>query len=174
MAKFPTDTDSRRTDSRACAIVHYTIDSNHWVYRQITGQDIGCDCELELSENDSWLGHKIEAQIKGTRHIGRYILADGSTISFPLEVKTINYGLSRPCPFLLIVVDVEMGKAYFLELQEYFIAHPNLFAKTEKEDGTINLHIDCSNVISEDDSGLQEIARRSYIGGATPELRLAR
>lgn len=174
MAKFPTDTDSRRTDSRACAIVHYTIDSNHWVYRQITGQDIGCDCELELSENDSWLGHKIEAQIKGTRHIGRYILADGSTISFPLEVKTINYGLSRACPFLLIVVDVEMGRAYFLELQEYFIAHPNLFAKTEKEDGTINLHIDCSNVISEDDSGLQEIARRSYIGGATPELRLAR
>lgn len=129
---------------------------------------------IRTFRNDSWLGHKIEAQIKGTRHIGRYILADGSTISFPLEVKTINYGLSRPCPFLLIVVDVEMGRAYFLELQEYFIAHPNLFAKTEKEDGTINLHIDCSNVISEDDSGLQEIARRSYIGGATPELRLAR
>ena len=87
MALFPADTESRRTDSRACAIVHYQFDSNHWAYRQITGNDVGCDCEFELSEDNRWLGHKIECQIKGTRHVENYFLKDMRTISYPLEIQ---------------------------------------------------------------------------------------
>lgn len=112
MGMFPADSESRRTDSRACAIVHYQFDSDHWVYRQLTGADVGCDCEFELSEDNRWLGHKIECQIKGTRHVDNYFLKDMRAISYPLEIKTINYGLGKPNAFVLLVVDVESERIY--------------------------------------------------------------
>lgn len=52
MARFPIDTEQRKTGSRACAIVHYRINSDHWVYREETEIDIGRDCILELSEDE--------------------------------------------------------------------------------------------------------------------------
>lgn len=163
MARFPIDTESRRTDARACAIVHYAFDANHWQYRETTGADVGCDCELELSEGDKWLGNKLECQIKGTRHIDNYLLKSGDIISFPLEIKTINYGLGKSNAFVLLVVDVETETIYYRCLQNHFLTQPELLSKLDKDaDSTINIRISTKDYLREDDTALQGIARLRY------------
>ncbi len=163
MARLPLDNESRKTDARACAIVHYMFDSDHWQYRELTGADVGCDCELELSENNKWLGGKIECQIKGTRHLNNYLLKSGGVVSFPLEIKTINYGLMKANSFVLLLVDVEAEVVYYQSLQDYFLANPKLLVRLEDDDAkTINIRIPTTNFLSEDDTALQEIAKARY------------
>lgn len=175
MARLPLDNETRRTDSRACAIVHYMFDSNHWQYRELTGIDVGCDCELELSENNKWLGNKIECQIKGTRHLEKnYLLKNGDEISFPLDVKTINYGLRKACSFVLLVVDVENESIYYQCLQDLFINNRPLCQKLDKEDiKTLNIRIPVSNCLHKDDSALQEIARARFVTNPQGDLMRA-
>ena len=88
MARLPIDTPQRKIGSKAVAILHYKIDADHWEFRQETGNDVGRDCTLELSENNEWPNHKIEGQIKGTEK--NEPLKKCTLISFPMEVKTIN------------------------------------------------------------------------------------
>lgn len=163
MARFPADSESRRIDSRACAIVHYTIDSSHWEYRLASGRDFGCDAVLELSENNYWTGGRVRLQIKGTRNIERYLVNKNSEISFPLSVDTLNYTISSPESFLLLVVDVESESVYFCELHDYLKAHDDLAEKMESQK-TINIRFPCANVlISDHDFELQTMAKRCFV-----------
>lgn len=159
---FPADSESRRTDARACAIVHYMFDADHWQYREITGQDVGCDCEFELSENNYWQGHKIECQIKGTRHISNYKLKTGPCLSFPLDVRTINYGLNKSASFILLLVDVEKECVYYQHIQRYFMNKPKLLKKLAEEPKTMSIHIPIANKLEEDDSILQGYSRETF------------
>lgn len=172
MARLPQDNDARRTDSRACAIVHYLFDSGHWQYCEVTGTDVGCACELELSENDNWRGNIIECQIKGTRYLEKYyLLKKGDEISFPLDVKTINYALGKANSFVLLVVDVKNETIYYQCLQDLFISNRALYQKLDKEDiKTMNIRIPVSNCLGEDDSALQEIARARFLLNSQGEL----
>lgn len=173
MGLYPGDIESRRTDSRACAIVHYQIDSDVWDYKVITGCDVGTDCELEMSEDGEWRGKKIELQIKGTKHIDRYKIKKGAFISFGLDKKTIRYGLEKPTPFFLVVVDVEAEKAYFAELHQVFIADASLFDLLQKSTKSMSIHIPVESTLDKKGSTLIEEARKVYVGGATKELRAA-
>lgn len=152
MARFPIDTEQRKTGSRACAIVHYRINSDHWVYREETEIDIGRDCILELSEDDKWLNHKIECQIKGVRSSSRLEgmkLKKENSYSFPLEKKTIMYALNSNVAFVLFLVDLANETVYYLAIQEYFIANKELFKRIEdnNDDGTLNVHISCEHIL---------------------------
>lgn len=185
--ELPFDSTSRRIDSRACAILHYLIDSNHWIYRDLTGQDVGCDCVLELSENDRFCNRKVEGQIKGTENISRYALKTTQAYSFPLEIKTINYALGSSRPFLLFLVDVTYERIFYVEIQNLFICNKELFDRLEeaeekqrqdsKEERTtkrkLNLHIPFENALTENDADLQMIAHRTYVGGPSRDLKLA-
>ena len=104
MPRMPIDTPQRKIASKACAIVHYTLDAEHWLYREETNVDVGRDCVLELSLNDTWNNDKIEGQIKGTKKIKE--LANGN-ISFQIDTKTVNYALGSGNSFVLFLVDVE-------------------------------------------------------------------
>lgn len=172
MARLPLDNETRRTDSRACAIDHYKFDSDHWQYREQTGIDVGCDCVMELSENNKWLGNKIECQIKGTRHLEKnYLLKKSGEVSFPLEVKTINYALGSANSFVLLVVDVKNEVIYYECLQDLFISDHVLYQKLDREGAkTINIRIPVSNRLEEDDSALQEIARARFLLNSQGEL----
>lgn len=172
MTLFPADGEPRRTDARACAIVHYLFDADHWQYREITGQDVGCDCEFELSENDYWQGHKIECQIKGTRHLDNYKHKSGPLLSFPLDTKTINYALNRSVSFILLLVDVEKERIYYQHIQRYFMDGPELLKKLDSAAKTISIRIPMKNVLDEDDSVLQAYAKETYVRNTTgtPQL----
>lgn len=165
MANFPGDSDSLRIDRRACAIVHYRLDLDNWDFKLLTGQDVGYDCIIELSDNDRWTGKKIEIQIKGTRNLENYALKSDSVISFPLEIKTINYALGCTNAFLLAVVDVEKEKIYIEELHDYICDHPNLAEKLDSDQKKLSIHVPMSNELNELSEKLFEIASYVYADG---------
>lgn len=175
MARFPIDTEQRKIASRACAIVHYKLNSEHWVYREDTEVDVGKDCTIELSENNKWCNHKIECQIKGVSspdRLNRIKIKGGKEFSFPLSKKTIMYALNSSIAFILFFVDIDNEIVYYLAIQDYFIANKNLFNKLdENEEGTINVHISVDCILSAMDSDLQEIAKSTYVDGPGIELR---
>lgn len=168
MSRFPLDTDARRIGARAVAILHYQIDYHHWQYREMTGLDVGCDCELELAVNNRWCNNRIRVQVKGTTTIQKYILKNTTTISYPLELKTVNYALSSAEPFLLFLVDIVDETCYFAALQEYFIEQEDQFGRlslrnSTDESGDFNIHIKVDNILSEKDDELCRLAQFTYV-----------
>ena len=179
MTQFPKDSKSRRIDARARAILHYHIDSNCWIYREQTGQDVGCDCRLELAENNNFKNLIIEGQIKGTGNLDRYLLKNDSLISFPLEIKTINYGLGSSNPFVLFLVDVAAETVYYFAIQESFIANKSLFDRLEQiatknpTQKTLNLKIPVKDRLEVASEALKELACKTYVCGPSRSLKVA-
>lgn len=168
MSKFPKDCNGRIIGSAARQQVHAAFDALKWEYHEITGTDHGIDCTLELIENQEWHNHKIEGQIKGT--INPQKIKNGD-YSFSLDIKTINYGLSSSNAFVLFYVDVEASVVYYLPIQDYFIANPELFEKLNNNKSSINVHIPCDNIVADDDFELQELAKAVYLDGPSQKLR---
>ena len=158
MSRMPIDTPQRKIGSKACAIVHYILDADHWLYREETNVDVGRDCTIELSRGNRWYNDKIECQVKGTTKIK--VLSNGD-ISFSIDTKTINYALGASNSFVLFLVDVEGEKVYYVALQEYYIANGIPFAKLEGQE-TISIHISTSNCLNNSDDDLQAIAQSRY------------
>lgn len=169
MARFPIDTEQRRIGSRACAILHYRLNSDHWIYREETEIDVGRDCVIELSENDRWYNYKIEGQIKGTKRA--MPLKRENAFSFPIETKTIMYALNSHQPFVLFYVDIHCETVYYLPIQDYFIANTAFFDKLDSAGDTLSLHIPCDNILNDQDEDLQQIAKSQYTGGPGISLR---
>ena len=139
MPGLPKDCAARVISAEARKLVHYRFPSEHWEYHEETGRDVGRDCSIELVESDEFVNKKIEGQIKGTRSPNR--LKGKDVFSFAMEKKTINYGLSSPIAFVLFYVDVDHGIVYYLPIQDYFIANPELFDALESNTTTINVHL---------------------------------
>lgn len=166
--QLPQDISSRGIGSRARAIVHYVFDSDYWEYREETGIDVGIDCSFELIENNQWTGHRIYCQIKGTK-TPKFVCND-TYISVSMKISTLNYALTRSEAFLLICVDVITEIAYYLPIQEYFIANMNLFDKLNSEQENLTLRIPVDNIVTQDNDNLTEIAKSRYLGGASRQL----
>lgn len=168
MSKLPRDCTERVIGAEARKMVHFQFPSEHWEYHEETGRDTGRDCVIELVENDQFINKKIEGQIKGTRK--PKILDGGSFFTFPLDIKTINYGLSSSAAFVLFYVLVDEGTVYYLPIQDYFIANPDLFDRLQRNEKTMNVHIPLDNIVSDNDFELQQIAKSIYVGGPSRSL----
>lgn len=145
--------------------MHYQLNSFDWEFRLLTGQDVGCDCEIELSENNKWTGKTIRIQIKGTTVFEKWLLKSGIAISFPLEIKTINYALNCSNPFLLVVVDVKRENAYYIELHDYISDNESLRKKLESEQQKLNLHIPLENLFYDGNHNLKQLTSFTYVNG---------
>ena len=156
---YPEDSVQRRIGDRARQILHYQIDVNNWLFKEETGSDFGRDCILELSEDNQLRNHKIEGQIKGTRS-PNFVL-DGNFISFPLEVKTVNYAMSSPISFVLFVVDVLNEVVYFQCIQDYFNGNEMFFKKINSQK-TINIRIPIWCCLRCGDNLLQGLAHKIH------------
>ncbi len=159
MQRYPKDCEERRIGTKAKIIAFNSFNVDHWDPKELTGNDVGIDCIVELSENDEWHNKKLECQIKGTKKPN--ILKNGVELSYALEVKTINYALSSHVPFIFILVDVNKKISYYLPLQQYFIDNPKLIAKLTNK-STVNVHIDIDKQINEYDFDLQKLAHKAY------------
>lgn len=153
---YPSDSEQRKVESKSCKILHYILDTDHWAYKQETGNDVGRDCILELSEDGQWKNHKIEGQIKGKQQPTE--ICGGKYISFPMGTKTINYALQSPIAFILFVVDTTNEIVYYQPIQDYFIENPHLSEKLLSEQQTINIRIPKENTLPEQDIKLQKLA----------------
>lgn len=160
MITYPKDSPQRKTGTRACQILFYKLDADHWEYKQETGNDVGRDCILELSENDLWKNHKVEGQIKGKKHPQE--IFDGTYVSFPVEIKTLNYALQAPNAFVLFVVDTTQEVVYFQAIQEYFINHPEEIFKLSSDQKTVNIRIPKDSTLPQKDDELQQLANKTY------------
>lgn len=169
MTKLPKDCPARVIGSEARKLVHYKFPSINWEYHEFTGKDSGIDCIVELIENEKYVNKKIEGQIKGKRKL--IPLKTEEVFSFSLEVRTINYGLSSSTAFVLFLVDVETEMVYYLPIQDYFIANPELFAKLDTEQEKLSIHIPLENIVDEEDFELQQIAKSIYIDGPSITLK---
>lgn len=166
------DTQQRKIASKAWAIVHYKLNSEHWIYQEKTGNDVGRDCIIELSEDNHFSNNKIEGQIKG--FIAAEPLKTASCFSFSMEVKTILYALAANSAFILFYVDVKNENVYYLPIQDYFIANNPEFNKLNTGQKTISVHIPLDNILSDDDFDLQEIAKSVYLDGPSKTLKKCR
>ena len=169
MPKLPKDCSPRVIGTKARQLVHSSFNAERWEYHEITGTDHGLDCIIELVENEQWGNKKIEGQIKGTRKLQK--LKNKNVFSFPLDVKTINYGLGSSVAFVIFLVDVDEERVYYLPLQDYFISDLSLFDRSESDQDKMNLHIPCDNIVSDDDFELQQIAKSIYVDGPSINLR---
>ena len=169
MPKLPQDCPARIIGAEARKLVHYIFPSEHWEYREQTGNDNGVDCTIELIEQEKWTNRKLEGQIKGTRNPNK--MKSENCFSFSLDVKTITYGLSSANAFVLFYMDVETEMVYYLPIQDYFIANPALFDQLEQNERKMSVHIPCDNLVFDNDFELQQIAKSSYIGGPSRNLR---
>lgn len=160
MPTYPQDTLARKVGSKGCQILHGILDTDHWEYKQETGNDVGRDCILELSENNQWRNHKLEGQIKGRQTLKE--IDNNAYISFQMQIKTINYALQSPIAFVLFLVDTKNEIVYYQPIQEYVIANPELLRKLSSEQKTIAIHIPKTQVLPDDDGILQELARKMY------------
>lgn len=161
MMTFPKNSTSRVTGTRARAILPNKLDLNHWDYHELNGSDNGTDMVIEFIENDEFHNDKIECQIKGTANIEKMNTKKG--ISYPLEIKTTNYGLSCSYAFVLFLVDVNEEKVYYLPIQDYFNSNPTYFKKIETNNATINVHIPYSSLITDNDLELCKLALSVYV-----------
>jgi len=171
MQLLPQDCEQRITGSTARGIVHYKFPKKNWEYHEITGTDHGVDCIVELIENEEYHNKKIEGQIKGTHN--PKLLKNNEFFSFSMEIKTIRYGLGSSSAFVLFYVDISTETVYYLPIQDYFISHPELFDKLDTNQKTMNVHIPIDNIVSSNDSDLQEIAKSVYVEGPSRNLRKA-
>lgn len=160
MSVYPKDTEQQKISRHSIKILLYTLDSDHWDYKLETGSDVGRDCILELSENDQWKNHKIEGQVKGTQKPVEIL--NGKYISFPMDVKTINYALQSPIAFVLFVVDTTNEIVYYQPIQQYAIENPGLLHKLSSGQQTVNIRIPKTQVVSENDDDLQRLATTLY------------
>ena len=169
MSKLPQDCPARVIGAEARKLVHYIFPSEHWEYHEPTGVDNGLDCTIELVEQEEWINKKLECQITGTRSPKR--MKYKNCFSLSLDVKTISYGLSSANAFVLLYVDVDSEEVYYLPIQDYFIANPSLFDQLKQNQSKMSVHIPCDNLVSDNDLKLQQIAKSTYVGGPTRNLR---
>lgn len=162
----PKDDVRRKIGSKGRAIVHYVFNADHWDYKEETGGDVGRDCIIELSENDEWLNHKIEGQIKA-RSKPQYVCG-AQFVSYPMEVKTIEYALGASNAFVLFVVDAIREIVYFQCIQDYFMNNRSYYKKLDQS--TINIRIPLDQELSKDDSLLQSWARTTFIRRSNGEV----
>lgn len=165
LPRAPINTKERKIGARAIALAHIKFDTDHWEFRTESGGDVGRDCSFELSEDDVWLNHKIECQVKGTEHIDSYTLKGSADLSFALKVKTITYALHSPVAFVLLLVDNINEKVYYRCIQEAFENNENLRARYRKASGesTVNIRIPLENELGNGDARLQEFAQSVYV-----------
>ena len=158
---FPKETnDLEKTGRGGMALLHYSLNYNHWEYRQETGADKGRDCSLEYIEGAEWHNSCLRGQVKGTRTPNSYLLKSGTHFSYQLEKKTINYALRSKDAFILFLCDLTNEKVYYLPIQDYFINNPENYEKLEKDTEKMNIRIPVANVLLRDDD--EELVKLSY------------
>ena len=156
---FPQDSPGRRAETRSFQILFPKFNSDHWDFIGRDYHDHGVDYTFEYIENYEYRGYRLLSQVKGSS----LLKTEGNDyVSFPLPVKTANYAISCRNPFVLFLVDLKAEIAYYLALQDYFIANPDSYVRLSKNSSTITVHVPVDNVVSHEDSDLIAIAKSGY------------
>lgn len=87
-----------------------------------------------------------------------------SGIALHIDVKKLNYGLGCTNAYVLFLVDLTTGEdAYYLPVQDYFIADLLLYDRLERNTSSLTVYFLEDNRVSYDDFDLCQIAKSGYV-----------
>lgn len=156
---YPKDCHPREVCTKARSVFVYKLNAHNWEWHEQTGTDHGTDIVIELVENNSFTGKKIEGQLKGTTSL--CILKNGE-ISYSLDVKMVNYALNTPNPFVLFLVNISNEDVYYLPIQDYFINNEEKLCALMNNHSTINVHIRPDSIMDKNEKKLMMLAKSVY------------
>ena len=104
----------------------------------------------------------LEGSRKRTKGSSHLKFGNADSFSYALPVKTANYAVECSQPFVLFVVDLISATAYYLPLQDYFIANRDKYEKLKVNTSTISVRIPTRNTVSYADDDLVVVAKSCY------------
>ena len=153
---YPKDSPQNQAERKSYQILNNLLNTEVWDFRGKENHDHGVDYAYEYIEDGEFRGYRMLAQIKGSRNL--HIKDNKITFDFP--VKTANYAISCAQPFVFFLVDLSKKTAYYLPLQDYFIANVDKMTALEKNKKTIRVFVPTGNTI--DDAELKAVAKSQY------------
>jgi len=153
---YPKDTPEKSKERESFSIFFPMLDSDCWEQEGQDSNDHGVDHTFEYIEDGEYKGYRILAQVKGRTE--PEIKDDYIVFDFP--VKTANYAIGCSQPFVFIFVDLTNETAYYLPLQDYFIANPEKMEALEQNKSTVRVFVPLGNTIESEE--LKNVAEAQY------------
>ena len=154
----PQDTEEFQKERRSYQSLFYKLNVDVWAPNGSDNSDHGMDYGFEYIEDNQFKGYRIYSQIKSTENLN----TKNDLVLFDLKVITASYAIMSAQPYVLFVVDTKHDVAYYVCLQDYFIANPGALESLERNKCTIRIKIPLDNVVTRESTGLQDIAKSQY------------
>ena len=165
---YPKDTEEKLKERESFQIFFSLLDVMKWEYLGSDHNDHGVDYSFEYIEDGEYKGFRLLSQLKSSKKIE----VRGNEIVFDFPVKTANYAIGCPQPFVFFLVDLTNSQVYYLPLQDYFIANKEKMEALDNNKTSIRVFIPLNNTI--DDKELKEIAKSQYTFDEEQGLRKTR
>lgn len=124
-----------------------------WIIRDVV-PDYGLDKSIEVVEKGIVTGKEFLVQVKGTANI-KFL---NNRVLCRLKVANLKYYFQRDIPVILVVVDINQKKCYWLFLQQYVFDALDNNRPIETNKVTTTVSIPIENDVSLTISELKEIA----------------
>ena len=165
---YPKDTEEKLKERESFQIFFSLLDMKSWEYLGSDHNDHGVDYSFEYIEDGEYKGFRILSQLKSSTKIE---LRDNDIV-FDFPVKTANYAIGCPQPFIFFLVDLTNRQAYYLPMQDYFIANKDKMEALEKNKKSIRVFVSLDNKI--EDEELKQVAKSQYTFDEEQGLRKTR
>lgn len=165
---YPKDSEEKLKERESFQIFFSLLDMKTWEYLGSDHNDHGVDYTFEYIEDSEYKGFRILAQLKSRTAP----IFQGTEIVFDFPVKTANYAISCPQPFVFFLIDLTERKAYYLPLQDYFIANQDKMEALENNKKSIRVFLPMDNTL--DDEELKVVAKSQYTFDEENGLRKTR
>lgn len=136
--RYPEYTPERIKESKSYQVLLPKFNARRWAFGCSEWQDHGVDYSFEYVQDGFFHGFRLLGQVKGSSHLK---FGNADSFSYALPVKTANYAVECSQPFVLFVVDLISATAYYLPLQDYFIANRDKYEKLKVNTSTISVRI---------------------------------
>ena len=157
--RYPEYTPERIKESKSYQVLLPKFNAHRWAFGSSEWQDQGVDYSFEYVQDGFFHGFRLLGQVKGSSHLK---FGNADSFSYALPVKTANYAVECSQPFVLFVVDLISATAYYLPLQDYFIASRDKYEKLKVNTSTISVRIPTRNTVSYADDDLVVVAKSCY------------
>lgn len=153
---YPQDTPQKRNERRSFQLFLSILNTDCWEHLGSDHNDHGVDYSFEYIEEEQYKGYRVLCQLKSRTNP----VIKNNTIVFDFPVKTANYAVGCPQPFVFFFVNLTTHEVFFLPLQDYFIANPDKMRALDRNKGTIRVFIPLDNRL--DDPELIAVAKSQY------------
>ena len=130
--RYPEYTPERIKESKSYQVLLPKFNARRWAFGSSEWQDHGVDYSFEYVQDGFFHGFRLLGQVKGSQ------------------------------PFVLFVVDLISATAYYLPLQDYFIANRDKYEKLKVNTSTISVRIPTRNTVSYADDDFVVVPKSCY------------